>query len=324
MIDVGYAKTTDLLEVQSKKTNVERLIAQMKSNEELLYHYISFLLNKKVTNIVVPENDVNINLSNDDEIIKNNIDIQRATTGLEIRKSMIGVDKATYYPMVGAFAEMATADDSFLGDAGDHMAYTIGARLTWNIYNGGIDDAKIEKSRIEHLKMKNQVQLAKKGIALQVNALLKDLDNWIDLSTYIDKKAFYETMGVDRIFASLAISDGVIVDAGSAVTVDVVKNGDFKGGFIYPGKKAMQKTFKDISPALDYQFNYNLNLKSLPKNTTDAISYGYLKTLYTEVIMYNLPIYLTGGDSKDFLKIFPNAILDEMLIFKGMKKIIDI
>lgn len=99
----------------------------------------------------------------------------------------------------------------------------------------------------------------------KVNALLKNLDNWIDLSTYIDKKDFYDTMGVDRIFASLAISNGVVVDAGSAITVDVVKDGNFKGGFIYPGKKAMQKTFKNISPALDYKFNYDLNLKSLPK-----------------------------------------------------------
>ncbi|WP_294880935.1 TolC family protein, partial [Sulfurimonas sp. RIFOXYB12_FULL_35_9] len=38
MIEVGYAKKIDLLEVEAKKGNVERLIAQMESNKELLYH----------------------------------------------------------------------------------------------------------------------------------------------------------------------------------------------------------------------------------------------------------------------------------------------
>jgi len=168
MIDVGYAKKVDLLEVRAKKGNVERLISQMQSNEKLLYHYISFLLNQKVTNIITPTKEVAMPTLSDEEILNANIDIQRASTGLEVRKSMVDVSKSSYYPMVGAFAEISTADDTFLGDADDHKAYTVGARLTWNIFNGGIDDAKVQKSKIEHLKTQTQVQLAKKGIALKV------------------------------------------------------------------------------------------------------------------------------------------------------------
>jgi len=178
MIDVGYAKKIDLLEVQSKKGNVERLIAQMGSNQKLLYHYISFLLNKKITNIQTPDSNVALPAFSDEDILSNNLDIQRASKGLEIRQSMIDVSKSSYYPMVGAFAEVATADDSFLGDAGDHAAYTVGARLTWNIYNGGIDDANIEKSQIEHLKTQTQVQLAKKGIALQVAKIRTEIQSF--------------------------------------------------------------------------------------------------------------------------------------------------
>jgi type III pantothenate kinase len=59
----------------------------------------------------------------------------------------------------------------------------------------------------------------------------------------------------------------------------------------------------------------------MPKNSQDAISYGYLKTLYTEVMSHNLPIVLTGGDAEIFSKIFKDATVDERLIFKGMKKI---
>ena len=183
MIDVGYAKKVDLLEVQAKKGNVERLISQMKSNKKLLYQYISFLLNKEVTNIKTPSQDVPMPTLSDEDILKSNIDLQKASTGLEIRKSMLNASQASYYPMVGAFAEIATADDSFLGDMSDHKAYTVGARLQWNLFNGGIDKAKIEKSKIEQLKTQTQIQLAKKGIALKIAKIrtqIKTLDTEIE------------------------------------------------------------------------------------------------------------------------------------------------
>jgi len=168
MIDVGYAKKVDLLEVKAKKGNVERLLMQMSSNKKLLYHYISFLLNKQITSITPPQAEIKMPIMSDEDILAQNIDIQKASTGLVIRESMLSADQAAYYPTLGAFGEVATADDTFLGDAVDHQAYTIGARLTWNIFNGGIDSAKIEKSKLEHLKMKSQVELAKHGIALQL------------------------------------------------------------------------------------------------------------------------------------------------------------
>jgi len=154
-----------------------------------------------------------------------------------------------------------------------------------------------------------------------VKKVVKDLDNWIDLSGYIDMSNYYDTMGIDRIVACEAISDGIIIDAGSAVTVDVVKDGVFEGGFIYPGIKAMSQTYKNISPILDYSFNFECELDIMPKNSQDAVSYGYLKTLYCEVMSHKMNIFLTGGDAQIFANIFPDAEIDEILIFRGMKKI---
>ncbi|MBD3797328.1 MAG: TolC family protein, partial [Campylobacterales bacterium] len=177
MIDVGYAKKVDLLEVKAKKGNVERLLVQMKANEELLYHYISFLLNQKIDNITVPSNEISEPYISDDTVLSKNLDIQKATTALEIKKTMVDANQAAYYPTVGAFAEFATADDTFLGDANDHKAYTVGARLTWNIFNGGIDNANVEKAKVEQLKMDSQVQLAKKGIALKLAKIRTEIKN---------------------------------------------------------------------------------------------------------------------------------------------------
>ncbi len=177
MIDVGYAKHVDLLEVQAKKGNVERLLIQMYANKKLLYHYISFLLNQKVTAIIPPQADVPMPKFSDEEALSRNIDIKKATEGLEIRKSMLDASEAGYYPTVGAFGEVATADDTFLGDANDHKAYTVGARLTWNIFNGGIDSAKIEKSKIEKMKMHAQLELAKQGIALKIAKIRTEIES---------------------------------------------------------------------------------------------------------------------------------------------------
>ncbi|SFV70075.1 Type I secretion system, outer membrane component LapE [hydrothermal vent metagenome] len=177
MIDVGYAKKVDLLEVQAKKGNVERLLIQMRANKKLLYHYISFLLNQQVTAIIPPKAEVPTPSFSDEEVLSRNIDIKKAKEGLEIRKSMLDASQAGYYPVVGAFGEVATADDTFLGDANDHKAYTVGARLTWNIFNGGIDSAKIEKSKIEKMKMRAQLELAKKGIALKTAKIRTEIES---------------------------------------------------------------------------------------------------------------------------------------------------
>jgi len=153
----------------------------------------------------------------------------------------------------------------------------------------------------------------------EVEKKLSNLNNWIDLSKNIDMTNYYDTMGIDRIVACEAIKNGVIIDAGSAVTVDVVKDGVFNGGFIYPGIDAMNRTYADISSALKYGFNFDVDLKKLPKNSQDAISYAYLKTIYNEVVSQNMQIYITGGDAKRFAKIFKNANVDERLLFKSMK-----
>lgn len=156
-----------------------------------------------------------------------------------------------------------------------------------------------------------------------VSKKLKNLENWIDLEPFIKRSIYYDTMGIDRIFALQTTQHGVIVDAGSALTIDVMRDGIYEGGFIYPGRKAMQKCYSDISPALEYPFNFELNQTDLAKNSQDAISYGYLQLLASEVSSYGIPITVTGGDAQEFIKLFKNATLKNRVIFEGMQKVIE-
>ncbi len=171
MITEGYAKKVDLLEVQSKKANVQSIITELKSNQELLYHYLSFLLNQDVTSIETPKYELEMPRITAEEILNKSIDIKKAMTALRIHDNMLIAEKSRHLPMIGAMAEIQTADDTFLGDANDHKSYTLGMQLKWNIFNGGSDSAAIEKAQVQRLKMQTQTELARQGIALKVKEI---------------------------------------------------------------------------------------------------------------------------------------------------------
>lgn len=177
MVQEGYAKKVDLLEVEAKKANVERSLTEMEANQKLLYHYLSFLLNTPVTEIELPANDYPASSISENDVLTNNIDLKKASQGLEIRDRMVDVAYAPFLPQVGAFAEASSADDTFLGNFNDHKAYTVGAKLSWNLFNGGVDKNALEKARIEKLKTATQVELAKKGITLQYDKIRTEIES---------------------------------------------------------------------------------------------------------------------------------------------------
>ncbi len=179
MIEEGYAKNIDLLEVQSKKSKIARLLNQLNANKEVLYQYISFLLNEETNDIILPTSELQMPEYTNQDILNSNVEMSKARTALEIRKEMVRLNKASYLPVIGAFAEVGTASTVFFEDASEHASYTVGGRMTWNIFNGGVDNSKLQAARIEHLKIQTQVEIAKKGIALQAQKIkteIKSLD----------------------------------------------------------------------------------------------------------------------------------------------------
>ncbi len=173
----GYAKKSDLLEIKSKLANINRMVKQTEANRELSYEFLSFLLNAEVKSIKhIPLNAPDFKISLD-EALKRNLDIKKAKKGLEIQGDMVDVAKSAFHPQVGAFAEYGSADNKFLNDFKDHDRYTYGVKLSYNLFNGGSDYAKVEQEKIKRLKVLKQVQLAKKGIALQFNKIKTEIKN---------------------------------------------------------------------------------------------------------------------------------------------------
>ena len=188
LLKEGYAKKVDLLEVEAKKANIDRMVLEMEGNKKLLYHYLSFLLNQKITQIITPNNDRATTTINVTDVLANNSDLQKASHGLEVRSSMVDAANAPFLPTVGLFAEASSADNTFLGNFNDHAAYTIGARLNWNLFNGGVDQYTLEKARINRLKASTDLELAKKGISLQVDKIQTEIESLDYQITSLEKE----------------------------------------------------------------------------------------------------------------------------------------
>lgn len=146
-----------------------------------------------------------------------------------------------------------------------------------------------------------------------------------NLKSMIDFKTKYVGMGIDRQVVCFDEKDCVVVDAGSAITVDIMKNGKHKGGFILPGFRAFSKTYPKISKKLKFDFEKNINLDKIPLQTKDAITYAMMKSIILPIkeVSKNGKIIFTGGDGKLFSKYFENSIYKKDLIFDKMKRIID-
>lgn len=150
-------------------------------------------------------------------------------------------------------------------------------------------------------------------------------ENFIDIEKEFDFDTIYQGMGIDRIAACSSIRDGIIVDAGSAITVDIMSNGMHLGGYILPGIAAYEKCYAGISKRLEKRVNPNIIFDALPQKTEDAISYGIVKSIWLmlEDTCKDKTIYFTGGDGKFFSKFFKNSIYDRSLIFRSMLKIVE-
>ena len=155
------------------------------------------------------------------------------------------------------------------------------------------------------------------------NALLLSHPQCFNLSPYLQIDTAYEGLGIDRKAACASIRDGVIVDAGSAITIDIMQDNIHLGGYIMPGISQYRKMFSEIS-VLDCELNLAVDLEAFPQNTKDAISAGILKSLFLSIhtISKNKKLYFTGGDGKFLSRYFVASIFDDTLVFKGMQKII--
>ncbi|MEO1954148.1 MAG: TolC family protein, partial [Campylobacterales bacterium] len=171
----GYAKETDLLEIQARKAEVFSMYNQAKLNRDLAYQFLEFLLNRDVKKIKLMNDMAPMPKITAKMLAARNIDIQKAKLGLKISKMAIKAQEANFLPEVGGFAEYGSADNHLFNDFADKDFYTVGIQAKINLFNGGADKANLEKAKLNYLKVQEQVRLAKRGIALKAKKLKTEI-----------------------------------------------------------------------------------------------------------------------------------------------------
>jgi len=171
----GYAIDTDLLEVQAKKAEVLSYLNQAKLNRDLAYQFLEFLIGEDVDSISHVKELAPLPKGGTEELVEKTFDMKKVKLGLKIMDENVKLQKSGYYPVIGAFGEYSSADDKPFNDFSDHDAYTIGAQLKWNLFNGGETSAQVQKAKIEKMKMLEQYNLAKRGLALKINQIITEV-----------------------------------------------------------------------------------------------------------------------------------------------------
>lgn len=185
-----------------------------------------------------------------------------------------------------------------------------------------IDGRLYIKSIEEFLKLSFNEKVYYICVNDNVKSFLNAKKIFFDLEPYIKFDTKYNGMGIDRICVCKAINDGVIVDAGSAITVDIMRKGMHIGGYILPGLAAYNIAYASISARLQLNINKDIRLDRMPRNTTDAISYAVIKSikLIIKNSTKNRKIHFSGGDGKYLAGFFKNAVYDEISIFKVLQE----
>ncbi len=197
-----------------------------------------------------------------------------------------------------------------------------------DIGNTNIKIYKNSRTRTISIKKFDKLKLQERFYYICVNQTLKErlktLKQSIDVEKYFKFKTNYRGLGVDRVAACYSIKNGVIVDIGSAISIDVMQNSIHQGGILLPGIVAFENSFKSISPILKNSIDFDIDLNILPNSTKEAISFGVLKSIILLIwsVAKDKKIYFTGGDGKMVQKFFENSVYKKNLVFDGMKKAI--
>lgn len=121
---------------------------------------------------------------------------------------------------------------------------------------------------------------------------------------------YAETLGDDRLVSAYLLFKQIkpaetilLIDAGTFITMDLVSEEGFLGGYIFPGMDAFLSTYLRGSKLKAPEPKNDFNISGLPHSTEDAILGAvdcYLNSVLDSVIKKTSPskIVITGGSSE--------------------------
>ena len=183
----GMLQKTDLLSVQVRVNEVKNQLQYAKSNVQNTSDYLAFLLNEDNTNKVYKpiediENVIEISAF-EPKLISNRKDILAMDKSVEAYGKMTQMNKMSFLPRLNAFGSYELYDTQIFQTGA--KGYTIGAQLSWSVFDGYKTIGKYQKAKADYDKAQTESQQYKAQSQLELNKTnrqLLDAENKVNLS----------------------------------------------------------------------------------------------------------------------------------------------
>lgn len=183
----GMLQKTDLLSVQVRVNEVKNQLQYAKSNVQNASDYLAFLLNEDNTNKVFKpiediENVIEISAF-EPKLISNRKDILAMDKSVEAYGKMTQMSKMSFLPRLNAFGSYELYDTKLFQTGA--KGYTIGAQLSWSVFDGFKTIGKYQKAKADYEKAQTESQQYKAQSQLELNKTnrqLSDAQNKVNLS----------------------------------------------------------------------------------------------------------------------------------------------
>ena len=136
-----------------------------------------------------------------------------------------------------------------------------------------------------------------------------------------------QSLGVDRWLALLAVkargqNSAVIIDVGTACTIDVLENGQHLGGYIFPGMALARNALVANTDRIRFSKDSEPST-SLGTDTAGCVLSGIWLTLLAscQTVIDRFPnatVYLTGGSAPELVVLGLDAQRVDGLVFDGL------
>ncbi|MFY8214801.1 MAG: TolC family protein [Flavobacterium sp.] len=183
----GLIQKTDVLAMQIRVNEVENQVQFGLSSVQNASDYLAFLMDDKNQNVIYKPAD---EMSETQTTIEPTLllpdsrkDIQALSKSTDAYQAMHLSSKLSLLPKLNAFGNYELYDTEFLGTKA--KGYTVGAQLSWSIFDGYSSLGKIEKAKAEAQKSSFELAQYKAKSQLELNSAwrnLTDLTNKVSLS----------------------------------------------------------------------------------------------------------------------------------------------
>ncbi len=175
----GMLQKSDLLAMQVRMTEIENQLLYARSSVRNTSDYLSFLFNEEGgVKVYKPSEELTENVVSDKasaSFSESRKDIQAMEKSLEAHKKLMHSSKMRFLPRLNAFGSYELYDKEIFNASAN--GYTVGAQLSWNLFDGYKSIGKKQKTKADYKKSELELDQNKAQSRLEVDKTNRQLND---------------------------------------------------------------------------------------------------------------------------------------------------